>query len=560
MDERRCEIRPFQVLDAKLQPIIGSAGVIGAEELKQLTDVKPTPESDAQGVIASAALDREWLFYRKSALTEWTYISAISRSQMAKQSAGIGWLAFYACIAVLFCMTIVSFLMTRKLYVPVRKLYESVRKRETRHERTYDELGTIAEEFLSLRYAEEHLSHQMNSQSVQLRDLFLIELIQGKLQEREIEQKITRCGLSSDWKQLCVMVVDIDTLEETRYNERDYHLLLYGIGNMIQEIIPRNRMYHLFSFQHMIVVILRFDDSSKDCFLKLLFEDAKHIQKQAGRYLQLEISIGLSRIFLAMSRCADAYIESVEALKYRMRVGGSALLYIEDLEPSHSQPPTRVEEHKRELTQAIKSGDETTAKAALHLLLNDLAEGSRTHRDDRLALLLVIMDIARDVLGSSEAALQFATEGKSLQDTIMELKTAKETEYWFIRHVLTPLGRRYEERLTRQYQTISADVIRLIEAHYDQPVSLEFCSAHLHYSPDYIKRVFRKETGISFSDYVAHYRLKLAKEWLAYTEMSVSQIAERLQYSNIQNFSRYFRKMETITPSEYRSRFQSPND
>ncbi|MCZ8516987.1 helix-turn-helix domain-containing protein [Paenibacillus filicis] len=548
----------FQVLDAKQQPIIRSSGGIGTSELHQLAEVKLTSETDVYGVIAGTEANQEWLFYRKSALNRWTYVSTVSRSQMAKESAGIGWLAFYTCISVLLCMTVVSLIMTRTLYVPVRKLYEAVQRAKIRPERkrTYDELETIAQEFNSLRYTEEHLSHRMQSQTVQLRDLFLIELIQGKLQERELDQKIALYGLPSDWKQLCVMAIDIDTLAETRYNEQDYHLLLYGISNMIQEIVPQNRLYHQFSYQHLLVVILRFDDSSQDTFLKLVFEYVKIIQEQVERFLQLSVSIGLSRIFYAMARCAAAYRESVEALKYRMRVGGGALLYIDDLEPSRSRPPTRVEEHKRELTQAIKMGDDTTAKAAFRLLLSHLVEGSRTQQDDRLALLLVVMDIAREVLGSSEAALAFATDSKSLQGTIMELKTAKETEYWFEHQVLTPLCRQYEERLTNQYRSISADVIRLIETYYDKPISLEICSAQLHYSPDYIKRVFRKETGVSFSDYVAHYRLKLAKEWLAYTEMSVSEIAEKLQYSNIQNFSRYFRKMETMTPSEYRTKFQ----
>ncbi|TBL71584.1 helix-turn-helix domain-containing protein [Paenibacillus thalictri] len=552
----------FHVFDAKLQPIVRADEVIGADSLSRLAEVKAGLDVDAKGVIASSADDEEWLFYRKSALTQWTYTTTVSRSQMAKESAGIGWLAFYACIAVFLCMTIVSLIMTRTLYVPVRKLYESVQRLKIRNDakRTYDELETIAQEFRSLQYVEEHLNHRMKSQSMQLRDLFLIELIQGELHEREIEQNIVSYGLPADWKQLCIAVIDIDTLEDTRYNEQDHHLLLYAIGNIIQETVPQNRMYHCFSYQHTLVVVLRFDDSSKDTFLKLLFEDAQNIQKQVRRFLQLNVSIGLSRIFFAMSRCVDAYMESVEALKYRMRVGGGALLYIDDLEPSRGQPPARVDEHKRELVLAIKSGDETTAKAALRLLLSDLTEGNRTHRDVRLALLLVMTDIAREVLGSSEAALNFATEGKSLQNAITELKTAKEAEYWFIRHVLTPLSRKYEERIAAQYQSISADVIRLIETRYDQPISLEMCSAQLHYSPDYIKRVFRKETGISFSDYVANYRLKLAKEWLVYTEMSISQIAERLQYSNIQNFSRYFRKMETMSPTEYRLKFQSRND
>ncbi|WP_313731559.1 helix-turn-helix transcriptional regulator [Cohnella nanjingensis] len=64
--------------------------------------------------------------------------------------------------------------------------------------------------------------------------------------------------------------------------------------------------------------------------------------------------------------------------------------------------------------------------------------------------------------------------------------------------------------------------------------------------------LFRKETNCSFSEYLAAYRFKMAKKWLAETEMPVKDIAVRLQYNNSQNFIRSFRKQEGMTSGQYR--------
>jgi len=44
----------------------------------------------------------------------------------------------------------------------------------------------------------------------------------------------------------------------------------------------------------------------------------------------------------------------------------------------------------------------------------------------------------------------------------------------------------------------------------------------------------------------------MAKQWLIETDMKIGDIADRLAYTNPQNFIRFFRKMENMTPGQYR--------
>ncbi|WP_240689050.1 response regulator [Ammoniphilus sp. YIM 78166] len=80
-------------------------------------------------------------------------------------------------------------------------------------------------------------------------------------------------------------------------------------------------------------------------------------------------------------------------------------------------------------------------------------------------------------------------------------------------------------------------------------------SVFLH--PDHLTRVFKKETGMSLSNYLQVKRLELAKELLTHSEMPISDIALTVGYSNLSYFSNIFKKHTDMNPINYRRNAQS---
>ena len=72
------------------------------------------------------------------------------------------------------------------------------------------------------------------------------------------------------------------------------------------------------------------------------------------------------------------------------------------------------------------------------------------------------------------------------------------------------------------------------------------------YHPTYLWKVIKMEKNTTFSDYVAEHRLQEAKRLLLETKMTVNDIAIKLNYTNAQNFIRFFSKLEGETPGKYR--------
>ena len=105
-------------------------------------------------------------------------------------------------------------------------------------------------------------------------------------------------------------------------------------------------------------------------------------------------------------------------------------------------------------------------------------------------------------------------------------------------------------------KSLTDKMLQIVHQSYDQDLSLEAIADQLHYNPNYLSGIFKREYGSNFGDYVLSYRLSVAKRWLVESKMTIKEISERLQYNNPQNFIRFFKKKEGMTPGEYRKAHQ----
>ena len=95
-------------------------------------------------------------------------------------------------------------------------------------------------------------------------------------------------------------------------------------------------------------------------------------------------------------------------------------------------------------------------------------------------------------------------------------------------------------------------VIDYIESNYDKPIKLSDVASEVHLNPVYLSNMFKKETGENFSDFLINYRMGLAKDMLQNTKMNINEIADSVGYSNARHFSKMFKKVVGIRPTEYR--------
>lgn len=99
--------------------------------------------------------------------------------------------------------------------------------------------------------------------------------------------------------------------------------------------------------------------------------------------------------------------------------------------------------------------------------------------------------------------------------------------------------------------TMIADIRRYIDKHLDSVTRSEI-SEEFYLSPNYLSKLFRKETGSSLSVYIQNVRMSRAKQLLLETNYSISEIATETGYPSFAHFSKQFKKFVGKTPNEYR--------
>ena len=104
-------------------------------------------------------------------------------------------------------------------------------------------------------------------------------------------------------------------------------------------------------------------------------------------------------------------------------------------------------------------------------------------------------------------------------------------------------------------ETVVQTVQRYIANHIEQDLSRDTIANHVFLNPDYLSRIFKKETGYSISDYVLKERIHMAKELLSQTNIPVSSIASAVGHTNFSHFAKIFKKHVGLGPSEFRIQF-----
>lgn len=89
------------------------------------------------------------------------------------------------------------------------------------------------------------------------------------------------------------------------------------------------------------------------------------------------------------------------------------------------------------------------------------------------------------------------------------------------------------------------------ENYVSEEVSLKNVAAFVNLSPTYFSALFKKETGMNFSDYLTKVRMEKAKELLCRTSKLVSEIAYEVGFNDYRYFGQLFKKYTGQTPREF---------
>lgn len=139
----------------------------------------------------------------------------------------------------------------------------------------------------------------------------------------------------------------------------------------------------------------------------------------------------------------------------------------------------------------------------------------------------------------------------------MKLPYYEQTCKGLVIQLLSTLLRETTWTQSRRYASVREVMARVqayLHHNQDRVVTLEELTEMAHVSPHHLIRQFKTAYGIAPIQYHQLIRMERARELIKFTPLSISQIAERLGFSNVNMFSRAFRKSQGLSPTSLRER------
>jgi AraC-like DNA-binding protein len=98
---------------------------------------------------------------------------------------------------------------------------------------------------------------------------------------------------------------------------------------------------------------------------------------------------------------------------------------------------------------------------------------------------------------------------------------------------------------------LTLQTIALVIENFQEDISQKWIADRIHVTPSYLSHIFKKDIGITFTDYLNNIRITKAKRLIGSQPIKMYEVAEATGFADYRYFSKVFRDLVGVTPTEY---------
>ena len=209
-----------------------------------------------------------------------------------------------------------------------------------------------------------------------------------------------------------------------------------------------------------------------------------------------------------------------------------------------------LQEQQKMITSNLIMGNIMTAQKLLHSILDELENLPLVKRNNMIIeIMMVIFNAIREIDGHLASVL----EPYFNYAAVLSMIRTEE-----IKAYLDRIFDRMQQSDAKKeaYDTVSlvSKAQKYIRDNIYKDISQEETANYLYICPSYLSRMFKKQTGENFLQYVTRVKMEKAVELLRDPQYKAYQVSEMLGYKTPKYFARLFRNHTGMNPSEYRSK------
>ncbi|MEK8132838.1 helix-turn-helix domain-containing protein [Paenibacillus filicis] len=360
-------------------------------------------------------------------------------------------------------------------------------------------------------------------------------------------------ALDAQWP-FAVVVLKIDRYKELveTYSAGDRSLLKIGIMNITQELLnPCCSSLAVDMGDDRIAILLNTPGPGSEAQARLSENLWRGIQSAVSAYIKVSVSIALSSASEDARGVSRLYAQATEALFHRVFYGYGCLIDAEQIEWLKKKQYVYPVSKEKQLIEELMLGRIAGSQRILREIVGETSGYSYSCYHLAVSHLAFAVNNAVSTIQRNND-ISWNVNVNALLAELNETELAEQM-YGMFFDVFGQVSASLEDKKNSRHDEVVGGIIAIIREKYMlQELSLESIAEEMNLSATHIGRLFKKHTSSTILNYIIEVRMDKARELLLTTDLPVGDTAEKTGFSNSPYFYKVFKKMNGVTPADFR--------
>ena len=393
-----------------------------------------------------------------------------------------------------------------------------------------------------------NLRKQMQENLDLFKEKLFSDILSERINKRAFEERMGFLNLDIPGPIYQVAVIDI-----VRYHyfttEEKCQLINYSIYQFLKGYIPTVKGAEYFQVGSSQFAVLfsmqpgRTEDVKK--YMHLL-------KKKIDEKFNVSSAIGVGKAYTGFENIKRTYLEAKNTVRFEVLSGGENVVSIADRQGTNISLDYLFD--AEEYLIRLKLGDISGVTAQLNEMFEKINEQKEYTIDIESFNLLCMKLVVYTFMALKELEVDLRSLNLHEKEVLLEMYELKSYEQVKkkIFCIIDKAANGIEEYRREKKKVIVEKVKNIINQNYEKEISIKFIAEQLCFNHNYLGQLFKNETSMSISDYLARVRVTKAKALLRNTDLMIYEIAEKVGFSDSQYFSTVFKKNVGVTPKEFK--------
>lgn len=486
------------------------------------------------------------IFWDRSPVSGWLYSAAVSRDIVMSRVSQIKNLLLVVLGGIVFLGLMAAFALAYRNFIPLRDVIRLLSV-QIGGKADSGERDGISNAVRQLVDRDKNLQSAVERQKPLLRAATLESLLHGRSTSEEklmntlqmLDLRIGPCGT--------VVVLRIEGFGEPDSSSLPH---LNVASAVLREAIVLSLDecdYLIDNTLRDVVLILSLDSVEPHAMRKKVESVVQSITTHSNVGITAAVGNAVSRLM----DFPDSYHQAQEVLEDSFSGKSSRIVwYSERIQDNHTyiyRPDTELQ-----ILNLVKGANQED----LQRILDGIYQENMKNRSlSPLILQVLLYDLCGTLVKLINQVPVNPQTLASIHEIAWKLGTHKtREEFTAIRNLLLQICQEQGTNRHSKQQNMIRAISGYIYANYDATwLGLASTAEQFGISVAYLSQLYKDQTGVNFSDDLEKYRMKKAKDLLLNKDLSIEDISTRTGYQSATAFRRAFKRVEGISPSEFRS-------